>query len=136
MIDLSAADYCPTCGQPRERRGMSFESSGLRLEADGVLIFGDHRRRIVPGLARFLRAVMEKGGKATHEFLILRVSAETESNIVQVYVCRIRKLLKEFTGGAVELRTIWGWGYELCEVASDEPAVDRPLLHSLQDIAA
>ena len=122
MNDFHAADYCPTCGQPRERRQLAFECRGLRLEPDGTLLFGERTLRLVPGIARLLAAVMEKGGKATHEFIILRVSAETESNIVQVYVCRLRKLLKELTGGEVELRTVWGWGYELVPASVAEAA--------------
>lgn len=115
--DLSAADYCPTCGQPRERLTETAECHGLRLRPDNTLEFEGAEIRIIPGVARFMRALMERGGRATHEFLILRVSPEMESNIVQVYVCRLRKILPALTRGGLELRTVWGWGYELASTA-------------------
>lgn len=109
-IDCSAADYCPCCGQPRERPN-EFERDGLTLRGH-MLSFGEKRERLRPGVAVLTRALMERGS-ASREFLQLRVAPESDSNLVHVYACMLRKQLAELTGGAVVLSTIHSWGYEI-----------------------
>lgn len=118
MIDHCAADYCPTCGQPRERVG-DVARGGLTLKGH-TLVFEGRRATLRPGVANFARALMERGA-ASREFLTLRVCPETESNLIHVYATFLRKQLRELTGGAVVLHTIHSWGYELGR--RDEQAV-------------
>lgn len=109
--DPHAADYCPTCGQPRERAVQTFERFGLRLTIC-TLTFGGNVAILRPSHTEFMRVLLEKG-RASREFIILRVCPDTESNLPQVYACQLRRIVRDLTGGAVSLRTVWGWGFEL-----------------------
>lgn len=117
MIDNNAADYCPCCGQPRE---MDREVSrlGMRLTTY-FIIYNGKRVRLRPAVAKFARPLFERG-TASHEMLRLRLDSEAEDlNLNRVYAKFLRHALEEVTGGAILLKSIWGWGYELIE-ASDE----------------
>lgn len=119
MIDPHSADYCPCCGQPRETQE-NLEMFGLTLRGY-VLTYGNKRERMRPGVAKFMRAIMERG-RASHQLLILRVNPESESNLVQVYANFLRKHLASLTGGAVILSTIHSWGYELLQAEAERLA--------------
>jgi DNA-binding response OmpR family regulator len=111
-----SADFCPTCGQPRERRVATIGTCGLSLSPNRFLSFGDSRIYLAPAEAEFMRIVMERG-RASSEFLLLRISPDADDTIIRTYAWRIRQKLAELTNGAVALRSIWGWGYELAPQA-------------------
>lgn len=119
MIDHTTADYCPCCGQPREIEG-NLDREGLTLKGY-VLCYGGRRVRLRPGVAKFIRPLMERG-TASHELIRLRVCPESESNLPQVYANFLRKQLADLTGGAVVLNTIHSWGYELAAAEQQRAA--------------
>jgi hypothetical protein len=119
--DRTTADYCPTCGHPRESQGAA-ERFGLSLYGT-VLMFGDRDTRLSPSLARFTRVVLERV-RASHELIILRVCPDVDdpSNLERVYAKRLRDRLQDLTGGAVGLRTLHSWGYELVRCGEEKAA--------------
>jgi hypothetical protein len=112
MIDHAAADYCPCCGQPREKedRVMRF---GLELRGY-MLSFGDRRDRLRPAVAKFLRPLV-RVGTASHEMLVLNSCPNSDDNHVRVLAKFLRHKLSSLTGDAIQLRNIHGWGYELVD---------------------
>lgn len=119
MIDTHAADYCPTCGQPHETNS-PIDRMGLTIRGH-VLLYGEARQRLQPGVAKLTRALLEREQVST-AFLLLRVCPETTSNLLHVYICRFRKQLRELTHGAIVLGTIHSWGYELLHADAERIA--------------
>lgn len=113
MLDFCQADYCPTCGQPREI-DPDIERDGLSLRGY-TMIYNGRRHSLRPGIGKFVRALLERGA-VSKEFLQLRVSPDSESNLIHVYATYLRRDLAELTGGALQLRTLHSWGYELVRV--------------------
>jgi DNA-binding response OmpR family regulator len=111
MLDRDAADYCPTCGQPREKADAPVERFGLKLD-HGDLNYGQFWVHLPPAQAEFMRIVIERG-QASQQFLLLRISPEADEQIVRVYASRLRRTISKLTDGAVALRTVRCWGYEL-----------------------
>jgi DNA-binding response OmpR family regulator len=117
-MDMHAADYCPTCGQPRERGEPAISYMGLTLHL-GTLTFAGRSTYLRPAHRQFVHALLERG-RASSEFLLLRVCPETESNMVAVYACQIRRIIRNLTNDAIKLQTIWGWGFKLVENSVSE----------------
>lgn len=118
-LDSAAADYCPTCGEPRERHGAA-ERFGLSLYGT-VLIYGDNRARLRPAVANFARVMLERR-IVSHEMLLLRVTPDAGSDLIRVYAKRLRDTLREITGGEVALTTLHSWGYELTQADVERAA--------------
>jgi DNA-binding response OmpR family regulator len=114
------ADYCPTCGQPRDRAVQSLERMGLRLNHT-TLSYGSRSARLRPAHRAFLQTLLQHG-RASEELICLRVCPNTESNLVQVYACHLRKIIRDLTDDQLALRSIWGWGYELVSQQMQEAA--------------
>lgn len=112
--DVNAADYCPTCGRPRELRKDTVESLGLKLCINRKMYWGDNHVYLTPHEASMMRILFEKNRRSL-DYLTLLLSPESEQNIVRVYACRLRKKLNELTSGKIQLQTIRGYGYELME---------------------
>ncbi len=49
---------------------------------------------------------------------------EPELNIIDVFICKLRKKLAQATGGDTYIETVWGRGYVLREPASDQRDAD------------
>jgi DNA-binding response OmpR family regulator len=114
------AEYCPTCGAPRDRTGQ-LERFGLRLEQRWVDYQGAGPRHVPEGLAAVLGLLLLRG-RASHEALMMALGGEaTVDENVKVRICYLRKLLGELTGGAVIIRTLHSFGYQL-ESAGEERA--------------
>jgi hypothetical protein len=118
-IDRCDAEYCPACGQPRER-SLPVSRHGLTLSGF-MLKYGDKRERLVANVARTARVLLEKG-EASFSLLTLRVCPDANTRAVHVYAVKLRRSLAELTGGAVQLRTIPSWGYELVEAQAERLA--------------
>ena len=43
---------------------------------------------------------------------------EPESKIIDVFICKLRRKLSEYTGGKNYIHTVWGQGYVLRDVAT------------------
>lgn len=105
------ADYCPACGQPREC-GREVERFGLHLDGSDQLSFGRRGVHLSSSEGIVMRALLDHG-KASHEFLMLRLDSEADDQITRVYAHRLKSKLQQLTDGVISLRSIWGWGYEI-----------------------
>lgn len=110
MIDSCTADYCPTCGNPRELQDR-VSIHGLTLTGY-LLVYGDTRLRLTAGVARFARLIMRRGS-ASHEFVRLSLPTDSCPSLPHVYALKLRRAIAEVTGGEVALKTIHSWGYEI-----------------------
>lgn len=46
---------------------------------------------------------------------------ESEAKIIDVFFCKLRKKLALATGGEHHIKTVWGRGYVLCDLAPSTP---------------
>lgn len=81
-----------------------------------------------PGASAVLSMLMKRKGKPVAKFTLVeaihnqnRFGHEAEPKILDVYVCRLRKIL---TGRGMRIKTIWGFGYQL---EDGEDSTYRPL---------
>ena len=101
-------DCCQSCGRPFEKTKDKF---GIALTFTTLSYKGNQIRltlresKIMEGL---LKAMPNEVAK---EHLFLSVwNVNTEAKIMEVYICKIRKKLKNL---GVRIETIWGVGYKL-----------------------
>jgi two-component system, cell cycle response regulator CtrA len=136
-LNLGADDFLTKPFHPRElvarmqtivRRTRGHSESTIRtgkmtvnldrrvVEIDGrALPLPDKEYRVLELLS------LRKGKTLTKEMFLSHLYGgrdEPDSKIIDVYVCKLRKKLKEATGDSDIIETIWGRGYLLREPAS------------------
>ena len=79
-----------------------------------------------PATVRILQVLMQANGPVSRETILRRLEGgrlvEASADAIDVHVCRIRKALPE----DLEIRTHWGFGYELVRRAEGQGTAKDP----------
>ncbi|WP_424989637.1 winged helix-turn-helix transcriptional regulator [Fluviibacterium sp. S390] len=116
--------------QIRRSHGKTVKVGALQLDLEAQQArFGD---RPVPLTAKEYEVLeylaVRKGTTLTKEMFLDRLYGgidEPEVKIIDVFVCKIRRKLKQLTGGDPMIQTVWGRGYVLRDPVVDIDAMPR-----------
>jgi two-component system cell cycle response regulator CtrA len=94
----------------------------LAIDVGGQMAtFAGRRLDIQPRAFRLLAALaMRKGAVLTKEMLLDHLYGgmdEPQAKIIDVFICKLRKILTEASGGQEFIETVWGRGYALRDPA-------------------
>ncbi len=107
-------EHCPLCNHPYEgHEGIFVDEESRTLIIDGKLIGLTHRMsQILAGILSCDPRVASIGYLMDYVYGA-DADDEPEKKILSVYVCRIRKKLKNTR---FDIITIWGYGYRIMEI--------------------
>lgn len=103
--------FCPCCGfdlvvDKRVVRG------ALLFDPRGRVVFHGNRLKLSPAIHILLGTLLKANGEfVTTATLKERVDSDVDGNTIQVYVCRLRKLLSRIEPGVQHIETAKGRGY-------------------------
>jgi DNA-binding response OmpR family regulator len=112
------AIYCPHCeavldsGEPVERHGLAL--------AHQIVTLGDEYVQLTASEARIMHGLLERGAMS-REALMMRLQSEAETEVLHKLIHGLRRKLAGLTSD-VEIRNIWGWGYELAAAVREQNA--------------
>lgn len=101
---------CDSCGQAMPE---TYLKGGLVIRTNPPEMFWNGERvPTTPTRVKLLRFLAQHSRVSFSSLLMLLPRAENDVAAVQTHVSLLRRALRQ-VGADIEIRAIWGWGYEL-----------------------